>query len=179
VRYSTPGGGGGGLTDSKSQVYVRQTPSPDPPDAGDFFGSELAACDFNGDRVDDLAVGIPGEDHLGETNAGAVQVHYGSYPKGLAAVGSQFFTQSTPGVPGDVEEADYFGTVLACGDFDGDGFADLAVGVPDATGTQEMFTANLPGTAGAVINHAFVGMFAGHRPGTSGALFLDEISFRR
>jgi len=31
----------------------------------------------------------------------------------------------------------------------------------------------------AVINHAFAGMFAGHRPGTSGKFFLDEFVFKR
>jgi hypothetical protein len=42
----------------------------------------------------------------------------------------------------------------------------------------EMFSASLPGMR-AVINHAFAGLFAGHRPGTFGTLYLDEISFRR
>ena len=49
---------GGGLTDSPSQVYVRQVAGNDPPEQGDRYGWSLAACDFNGDRFDDLAVGV-------------------------------------------------------------------------------------------------------------------------
>jgi hypothetical protein len=33
-------------------------------------------------------------------------------------------------VPGLTEDGDLFGTSLATGDFDGDGYADVAVGVP-------------------------------------------------
>ena len=38
--------------------------------------------------------------------------------------------QSSSGVPGSDEPYDLFGLALAATDFDGDGFADLAVGVP-------------------------------------------------
>jgi len=121
VRFSTVGGG---LTLDPSQVYIRQAAPVDPPDPGDLFGEALAACDFDHDGRDDLAIGIPGENHLGRAHAGAVELHLGADP------GAQvFFTQSTDGVPGDVEEGDRFGSSLACGDFDADGFADLVVGV--------------------------------------------------
>jgi hypothetical protein len=50
-------------------------------------------------------------------------------------------------------------------------------GVPDATGTVQMFSVPLPGMQSAVINYAFAGMFASHDPGTSGTLYLDEFSF--
>jgi hypothetical protein len=51
-------------------------------------------------------------------------------------------------------------------------------GVAEPGGRIQMFSVSLPGMQ-SVINHAFVGMFAGHRPGTFGTLYLDEISFRR
>ena len=43
--------------------------------------------------------------------------------------GSQVLTQDSPGVPDTAESGDNFGVALASGDFDHDGFADLAVGV--------------------------------------------------
>ncbi|GMA88348.1 hypothetical protein GCM10025868_35980 [Angustibacter aerolatus] len=52
------------------------------PEAGDGFGSALAAGDFDGDGRRDLAVGVPGED-IGSgagyvTDAGSVQVLRGT-----------------------------------------------------------------------------------------------------
>ena len=52
-------------------------------------------------------------------------------------------------------------------------------GAPDASGTVQMFSNDLPGMAGAVINYVFAGMFASHDPGTSGVLYLDEFAFSR
>jgi hypothetical protein len=80
--------------------------------------------DFNGDGREDLVVGVPGEN----IGAGAVQIFYGS----LAGLGSfdQFFSQSSPGVPGGEQDYDHCGTAVAAGDFNGDGFADLAFGCP-------------------------------------------------
>ena len=37
-----------------------------------------ALADFNGDGIDDLVVGVPGEDIGGTANAGVVDVIYGS-----------------------------------------------------------------------------------------------------
>ena len=109
--------------------FVRQSAGLDPPEVNDHFGSALASCDFNHDGFDDLAVGIPSEDVGSLAGAGAVQTHYGrsgSFP----GFGSEFFTQNTAGIPGDAEDYDAFGFSLACGDFDGDGFDDLAIGTP-------------------------------------------------
>jgi hypothetical protein len=109
--------------------FVRQSAGLDPPEAGDHFGRALASCDFDHDGFDDVAVGVPYE-HVGSVpDAGAVQIHYGR-AAGLPGFGSEFFTQNTPGIPGDAEELDFFGSSLACGDFDGDGHDDLVVGVP-------------------------------------------------
>jgi hypothetical protein len=95
-------------------------------EAGDQFGSALAAGDFNNDGTDDLAVAAPEEDIAGVPNAGAVSVLYGAV-SGLTSAGTQGFWQGAGGAAGTLE-IDIFGSALAAEDFDNDGFADLAVG---------------------------------------------------
>jgi len=93
-------------------------------------------ADFDNDGVDDLAIGVSGETVAGQDAAGAINVLYGSAGSGLSGTGSQLFHQDTPGVPGTAESFDFFGDALAPGDFNGDGFADLAVGAPgESVGT--------------------------------------------
>ncbi len=86
--------------------------------------------DFNGDGYDDLAIGVPGEEVNGHAQAGAVNILYGgpSYlaPGGLYSI----LHQDVAGVADAAEGFDSFGASLAAGDFNGDGYDDLAVGVP-------------------------------------------------
>jgi hypothetical protein len=90
----------------------------------------ILAADYNGDGFNDLAVGIPYETLGGNSQAGAVNVLYGT-ESGLSAAGTQLWHQDRPGILDEVETGDYFGTILAPGDFDGDGYADLAIGIRD------------------------------------------------
>eukprot|EP00913_Durusdinium_trenchii_P008806 g8272.t1 len=96
---------------------------------GDLFGSALAAGDFNGDNIMDLAIGVPGESVGDIKEAGAVFILYGT-DDGLAAADHQIWTQDSEGVGNIPERFDHFGSALAAGDFDGDGIQDLAIGVP-------------------------------------------------
>jgi FG-GAP repeat len=84
-------------------------------------------ADFSNDGFADLAVGAPGESIGSIVNAGAVNVLYGS-ATGSTGTGSQFFTQNTAGVGSTAEAGDTFGNALGVGDFNNDGFADLAIG---------------------------------------------------
>lgn len=97
----------------------------------DYFGMALAVGDFDGDGYFDLAVGVPHEDVGSVGQAGAVNVIYGSAGGGLDVAGNQYWNQDEPGMGGAAEEDDHFGSALAAGDFNGDGYDDLAVGIPE------------------------------------------------
>jgi hypothetical protein len=99
--------------------------------------------DFDGDGHADLAIGVPGETIGGHRGAGAVNVLYGT-ASGLTRKGDQFWHQDSDGIKGASHGSKYdgsaerFGAVLASGDFDRDGRADLAIGVPgDRVGADE------------------------------------------
>ncbi len=83
--------------------------------------------DFNGDGYADLVVGAPHAKIGTVTGAGAVAVAYGS-AGGAGTAGHVTISQSSAGIPGVVEKNDHFGSSVAVGDFDGDGYSDLAIG---------------------------------------------------
>jgi hypothetical protein len=123
-------GGARGLTARGNQLWTEDTPGlPSRANRGEAFGSALAVGDFNGDGFADLAAGAPRDQVGGAPAAGAVVVLNGS-PAGLRQAGSRQWTQDSGGVPGRAARNNLFGNALAAGDFNGDGFADLAVSAP-------------------------------------------------
>ena len=124
-----------GLRTKGSQFLHQGKPgiAGDGAEDGDRFGEVLISGDFDGDRRDDLAVGVRNEGIAsgGNLNDGAVNVVYGTR-RGLRTRGSEFLHQDQPGMAGDGAEADdNFGDSLAVADFDRDGHDDLGIGAGD------------------------------------------------
>ncbi|UAX52490.1 S1 family peptidase [Streptomyces sp. A144] len=77
--------------------------------------------DFNGDAVEDIAIGDPMATVGTDTTAGLVRVVHGG-GKGTAEI-----TQDLDWVPGGAEAGDHFGNHLATVDYNEDGYTDLVV----------------------------------------------------
>jgi hypothetical protein len=100
--------------------------SPADADGNPSKRSPALAFDFNGDGFADLAAGIPNRSVAGAEYAGAIGIVYGS-SGGLSSFHSQFLTQDSPGIKGRAHGWAFFGLSTTSGDFDGDGYADLAI----------------------------------------------------
>jgi hypothetical protein len=124
-----------GLKPAGSQYWTQESTNvANKCKADDLFGTGLGAGDFDGDGFDDLAIGAPGEKDKasGSIHAGGVNVLYGS-ASGLNASGNQFWSLGTTGIPEDPANDDNFGFAITTGDFNGDGFVDMAVDAPGKT----------------------------------------------
>ena len=98
------------------------------PNASDQFGAALATGHFDDDEYADLIVGVPFEGIGGGSDAAAFHVFYGT-PLGLSSTGSEMMWESKLGHTS--EDGDHFGSELATGDVNGDGYDDVVVGQPD------------------------------------------------
>uniref|UniRef100_UPI0004CB3A56 FG-GAP-like repeat-containing protein n=2 Tax=Streptomyces TaxID=1883 RepID=UPI0004CB3A56 len=132
-------------------------------------GGDGVIADFNKDGYGDIAVGTP----LYSKHKGRVSVWYGS---SAGPSRSTRLTQSTSGVTGSPENRDEFGSSISAGDVNGDGYADLAVGVPgeeiddhDYAGGVHIFKGRAGGLSGAGSQ-----WFARNTRGVPGALTADE-----
>lgn len=130
VRWGGPRGLVPGLADTFLSQYASGSQSP--PQSEDLYGYALAAGDFNGDGYADLAVGAPGDrvDCLGQIRqTGSVSIHYG-IPEGIQLAAEHLVTENSPGLGYCFLTGERFGSALAAGDFNLDGWGDLAIGVP-------------------------------------------------
>jgi hypothetical protein len=129
-----------GLAQGQGQVHEDDpcTHLPDPPGKANGIekqcpalgsSSGIAKGDFNGDGFADLAIGEPGATIGGASGAGDVIILYGSI-NGITTSGKQLWDESRLAGNGPAAQ-DNFGAALASGDFNGDGYADLAIGIPN------------------------------------------------
>ena len=94
--------------------------------------------DFNGDGYGDLAIGAPIATVNGKSFGGRVTVIYGN-PTGLVHdADTEHWDMDRPDVPGTAQVGDGFGYALAAGDFNADGFSDLAIGVRSGFGSSTL-----------------------------------------
>ncbi len=84
--------------------------------------------DVNGDGYADAVVGAVDEDLGYDQNAGMLHVLYGR-STGITTYGDKVIHQGTSGVPGSPEVDDMFAWTNTSGDFNADGYADVAVSV--------------------------------------------------
>ena len=145
--------------------------SVDPAEDGDAFGFALVVCNLNGDLYDDLAVGVPAESVVAGggpvVQAGLVEIYYGGSGGIPTLSATRLRERGGPGEPDLPTFGARFGSSLACGDFDHDGFDDLAVGVPyrdlpngaALAGRVNVFPGSAagPGTAYRVIDQTLLG----------------------
>ncbi|MFH8609342.1 FG-GAP-like repeat-containing protein [Streptomyces sp. NPDC018029] len=86
--------------------------------------------DVDGDGYGDLITRDIGDvTEVIDSHPGSITIQYGS-STGPTDARKKVITQATAGVPGASEENDAFGASLSAGDVNGDGRAEVAVGVP-------------------------------------------------
>jgi hypothetical protein len=81
-------------------------PVKDSPEAGDHFGAVLAH------RGDTLAVGVPDENIVTATDAGAAHLTTFETQDASKPQTDLFLSQDAPGVPGTAEKGDHFGAAI-------------------------------------------------------------------
>lgn len=124
-------------------------------ESGDKLGTSLATGDFDDDGYGDLAIGAKGEDVGSVGDAGAVLIAYGS-SSGLSGARDQLVTRNSDGLTVPPTLVELYGAALASGDFNEDGYDDIAIGAPrarcpngtDSSGAVVMML----GSAGGIAN---------------------------
>ncbi|MCA9716812.1 MAG: VCBS repeat-containing protein [Myxococcales bacterium] len=138
---------------------VSYTPQP-----GDRFGQSTAYGDFDGDGSPELAVGVPNADLIrgvyNYTDGGLVQIYEytGMYVNTLTPSQVIEFPDGWSNATYDA----HYGSALVVGDFNGDGYDDLAIGAEgfdNDTGMAQVWFGGTNGLGGGR------GVYIGYVPG--------------
>jgi hypothetical protein len=102
-------------------------------EAGDEFATALAVGDFDNDGFADLVTATPLEDDFGDEDRGNAHVVYGTAlgldPTHRLTLHQDLGFSGLRGNLGNSRSGDLFAGMIGAGDFDGDGYADLAMGI--------------------------------------------------
>jgi hypothetical protein len=150
-------------------VVVGLAATPASAGAAAQAASPSVHSDFNGDGAADLAISIPGDTVGSDQDAGSVLVLYGPPP---GTTFTQSWSAATPGIKGLAGIGNEFGSSLAGGDFNGDGFDDLALGTESerAAGISEAGTVRIIYGSASGLTAAGNQLFTQNSPGVPGQI---------
>ncbi|WP_399932284.1 FG-GAP-like repeat-containing protein [Streptomyces kanamyceticus] len=125
-------GSSDGITTSGATAINQDSAGvPGAAEAGDAMGFSVTVGDANLDGVADVMTGLPNEDikraEVDRKDAGAILVLPGG-AGGLTGVNSLSINQDSPGIAGDTEAGDRFGSAVSLADLRGNAWADLSIG---------------------------------------------------
>jgi hypothetical protein len=126
-------GGGSGVSDDADTTITGEVPNSS-------FGDSLALGDVNGDGYADLVIGNYGYN----SSLGRVWIFHGG-PAGIPDTDLSAGDLADTTLDGEGGTSTNFGSQLACGDVNGDGYADLAVEAPGWYGKIHIFHGSASG----------------------------------